>query len=157
MSSSRVMFLGFPLGYGCRTGHTKMNELPAALPGTLQSKMANLGHTQVLTRLLGDHGLFQATPGIPHRVRCGRVFVRETRVGWRGGGCCTVSSSCTVTTSLPSAGAFFPAALFTLWLHVWATRIYEFTQVKQKAKIFHTKKMTGEGVKWKVKSKAVRS
>lgn len=84
-----------------------MNELPAALPEILQSKMAKLGHTHVLTRLLGDHGLSQATPGIPHRVRCGRIFLREMRVGWRGAGCCTVSSSCTVTTSLPSAGAFF--------------------------------------------------
>ena len=101
------MFLGFHLGYGCRTGPTKMNELPVGLPEILQSKMAELGHTHILATLLGDHGLFQATPGIPHRVRWGRIFVRETRAGWRGAGCCTVSSGCTLTTSLPSAGAFF--------------------------------------------------
>lgn len=84
-----------------------MNECPAALPRLLQAEMAKLGHTPVLTRLLGDHGLFQATPNVAHRGRCGRGFVRETKVVWRGAGCSTVSSLCTVKISLPTAGAFF--------------------------------------------------
>lgn len=69
-----------------------MNELPVALPEILQSKMAEFGHSHILTRLLGDHGVFQAIPGIPHRVRRGGVFARETRAGWRGAGCCMVST-----------------------------------------------------------------
>lgn len=101
------MGLGFHLGYGYRRGPANMNETPADVPGILQSKVAKLGHTHLLNRLLRDHGLFQVlTHGIPHWVRCGRIFVKETRAGWRGAECCTVSFGCIVRTSLPSAGAF---------------------------------------------------
>lgn len=85
-----------------------MNEIPADVPGILQCEVAKLEHTHILTTLLGDHSLIQVlTRGIPHWVRCGRVFVKETRAGWRGAECCTVSSGCIVRMSLPSAGAFF--------------------------------------------------
>lgn len=83
-----------------------MNECPEALPKALQAEVAKLGHTDMLTKLLGDPGLFQAMPNTAHRVRCGRVFVRETKVGWKGGGCFMVSSLCTVKILFPTAGAF---------------------------------------------------
>lgn len=66
-----------------------------------------MGDAHVLTGLQGHHGLFQATPNTAYRVRCGRVFVRETKVGGRGAGCCMVSSLCTVNILLTTAEAFF--------------------------------------------------
>lgn len=73
----------------------------------LAEDVAKLQNTHVLTRLPGDHGLFQATSNTEHRVRCGTVFVRENKVGWRGAECCMVSSLCIVKFPLPTAGAFF--------------------------------------------------
>lgn len=89
-----------------------MNELQAVLPEILHSKIAKLGHIHVLTRLLGDHGLFQATPSIPNKVRCGSVFVRETRVERSRMLHDLLWLHCNNLVSF--SRSFFPAALFAL-------------------------------------------
>lgn len=115
------MLLGFYLGYGLEEGpwdEWMLRSSPkntsdwGGKPNNYIGKpkllhQAKLGHTDILTRLLRGHGLFQGAPNTAHRVRCGRVFVRETKAGWKGAGCCTVSSVCTVKILVPTAGAFF--------------------------------------------------
>lgn len=83
-----------------------MNESPAGLPKIFQAEVAKLGYTHVLIRLLGDHGLFQATPNTAPRVRCGRVFVKEPKLAGEEQDTAW-SPLCTIKISLPAAGAFF--------------------------------------------------
>lgn len=104
-------------------------------------------HILVLTRLLGDHGLFQATPNVAHRVRCGRVFVRETKVVWRGAGCSMVSSVCTVKISLPTAGAFFQLLCLLCDYMCEQPEFMSSHRSNERLKFFYTKKMAGERVK----------